>query len=93
MEYCDRCGNILLPKKATGTLLCRICNTEIPMSESNRAQYKSCVHKKRKKDAQKYKTAIVTAADHHHDILPEDREAYEDIFKGSGDHEWSGDTG
>lgn len=84
--FCQDCGNILLPKRRTQTLYCRICNKEYPMDEEYK-QYKKVERKaaslKKKNKKQTLKTAIIEESHKKPSISEEDRAAFEDLFEAS----------
>ncbi|WP_457558262.1 hypothetical protein [Candidatus Harpocratesius sp.] len=86
--FCPDCGNILLPKRRTNTLYCRICNKEYPMKDKMQ-QYKKVDRKgaaiKKKEKKQILKTAIVEETKKKPSISEEERAAFEDLFEADYD--------
>ncbi len=84
--FCQDCGNILLPKRRTNTLYCRICDKDYPMDKGLN-QYKKVERKtasiKEKNKKQILKTAIIEETKKGPSISEEERAAYEDLFEAS----------
>jgi DNA-directed RNA polymerase subunit M/transcription elongation factor TFIIS len=81
MEFCEECGNMLLPKK--GTLFCRICKKEFKVKQNVLDTYK--VKKKTNKGQRRQLTQIIEDHDDEKIITEDDRAAYEEYFIGGGD--------
>ncbi|MHA1520216.1 MAG: hypothetical protein ACTSRK_08540 [Promethearchaeota archaeon] len=85
--FCKDCGNILLPKRRTKTLYCRICDKEYPMDEELN-QYKKVDRKtasiKEKNKKQILKTAVIEETKKSPSISEDERAAFEDLFEASG---------
>ena len=87
MEFCKICGNILLPKKKKSVLFCKVCEKEFPVKDKAKlGRYKKA--KKTKKITEKHKalkTAIVEESHTGPAITEDEREAYKELFEGSGE--------
>ncbi|MHA1776541.1 MAG: hypothetical protein DRO88_03245 [Promethearchaeia archaeon] len=82
--FCPVCGNILLPKRRTQTLYCKICNKEYPMTEEMK-QYKKVernkASQKKKEKKQVLKTPIIEESEKKPSISEDERDAFEDLFE------------
>ncbi len=92
MEFCKKCGNILLPKKKTDELFCRVCKESFPVGGKEKKmleQYKKATASKREKEHERkraLKTAVVIAtAAKNKSMTEDDREAYGELFELSGE--------
>lgn len=92
MEFCADCGNILLPKKQTNELFCRVCKTSIPIKGKEKVKldhYKKAAATKKSKKAEKQRalrTAVIVEQDKRNKSMTEDeREAYGELLEMSGD--------
>ena len=84
MEFCPECDGILLPKKGSGELYCRVCEKTFK-SKKQKSRIKSEYRIKKKFANRQYsKTAVVENPQNRKKISPEDRRAYEDYFSGDG---------
>jgi DNA-directed RNA polymerase subunit M/transcription elongation factor TFIIS len=86
MQFCNECGNILLPQKAKNTLYCKVCDKSFAVKESEELkEYKKATKKKmsqRKKNKQRaLRTAIVLEETKKPAISRDEREALEDLFE------------
>jgi len=82
--FCKECGNILLPKRRTDTLHCRICHKDFPMEENTlqvKQKKKSTAADVERKKKQSHRTAIIEETSKSPSISEEDRDAYEDFFE------------
>lgn len=92
MKFCEKCGNVLLPKKNKSVLFCKVCNKEISISDPKEdlTEYKRRNQNKKKIETKKaLKTAIIRENENKELITEEERDAYEDLFEVSED--FSGD--
>ncbi|RLI61807.1 MAG: hypothetical protein DRO88_12590 [Promethearchaeia archaeon] len=94
MEFCPECGNILLPKKRSQELYCKVCNKSFPLKEIKDKEkiklYKSASQGKVKKSKVKEKlvrrtTVIVEETHKSPSISQDEREAFGELFEMSGD--------
>ncbi len=81
MEFCEECGNMLLPKK--GALFCRVCKKEFKAKQTVIDTYK--VKKKITKDQKRQMTPVIEDHDDEQIITEDDRKAYEEYFVSGGD--------
>ena len=79
MQFCPDCESILLPKRNSKDLFCRVCNKTFK-AEKGKADYK--MQSKIEKDRIRAKTAIVEERRRSKSISDEERRAYEDYFMG-----------
>ena len=79
MKFCPQCEGLLLPKRNTDELFCRVCNKSFK-PEKGQADYK--MKSKIEKDRVRAKTAIVERPAHSQSISEEERRAFEDYFSG-----------
>jgi len=80
MEFCPECDGILLPKKGTNELYCRICKKTYKMEDINKNlknDYK-ITHKTVHKVSSK--TAIMEVKEKTKAISEDERKAFEDFF-------------
>jgi len=92
LEFCVTCGNILLPKKRTETLYCKVCDKTFPLKKDKDKikHYKSAVQDKFKKTKVKKKLALVSAAIIQDvrktpSISQDEREAFGELLEMSGE--------
>ena len=79
MQFCPECESILLPKRNTNDLFCRVCNKTFK-AEKGKADYK--MKSKIEKDRVRSKTAVVETRSRSQSISEEERRAFEDYFMG-----------
>ena len=80
MQFCEFCEGLLIPKRNTDELFCRVCNKTF--KTKNKADYK--MQAKIEKDRVRSKTAIVETRAGTQSISEDERRAFEDYFT-SGD--------
>jgi len=94
MEFCEACGNILLPKKRTETLYCKVCDKTFPLKlrkdKEKIKHYKSGALDKTKNTKVKKKLALVSAAIIEDirkapSISQDEREAFGELLEMSGE--------
>lgn len=94
MEFCNTCGNILLPKKRENLLYCKVCDKAFPLKEKKDKEkiklYKSAVQDKAKKTKLKKKLALISAAIIQDvrkvpSISQDEREAFGELLEMSGE--------
>ncbi len=89
MEFCADCGNILLPKKKTNELLCRVCKTSIPIKGKEKKkldQYKKATSKKNKTEKRRaLRTAIIVEQSSKKSMTEDEREAFGELLEMSGE--------
>ena len=88
MQFCENCGNILLPKKRTETLYCKVCDKTFPLKEKK--EYKSATLETAKKTKVKKKlalisTAIIEESSKVPSISQDEREAFGELLEMSGE--------
>lgn len=87
MEFCKECGNILLPKKKTNELFCRICNKSFSVEDKEKSKlehYKKASNKKNISKEEKkraLKTAIIEQTTRVKSMTEEDREAFGELLE------------
>ena len=86
MEFCEECGNILLPKN--GALYCRVCKKEFKAKKAVIDSYK--IKKKITKDKKSQMTLIIEDHNEEQTITEDDRKAYEEYFVGEVDTSFDG---
>jgi DNA-directed RNA polymerase subunit M/transcription elongation factor TFIIS len=79
MQFCPECESILLPKRNSNDLFCRVCNKTFK-AEKGKADYK--MKSKIEKDRVRSKTAVVETRSRTQSISEEERRAFEDYFTG-----------
>ncbi len=79
MQFCPDCESILLPKRNSNDLFCRVCNKTFK-AEKGKADYK--MKSKIDKDRVRSKTAIVESRNRSQSISEDERRAFEDYFIG-----------
>ena len=79
MMFCPVCESILLPKRNTDELFCRVCNKGFK-PKKGQADYK--MKSKIEKDRVRSKTAIVETRSTSQSISNDERKAFEDYFSG-----------
>ena len=91
MDFCEKCSNILLPRKKLGDLYCRVCDKSFPVKNSPKSHGAHINKKVQKKKSQQLerrralKTAVVTESRSKIKSISEDeREAYGELLKMSG---------
>ena len=90
MEFCKTCGNILLPKRKTNEILCKVCNKSFAMKGKEKKkleQYKKVTVKKTVKEDKKriYRTVVVVAKSKTKSMTEDEREAFGELLELSGD--------
>jgi DNA-directed RNA polymerase subunit M/transcription elongation factor TFIIS len=91
MEFCEECGNILLPKKKENKLFCRVCKKDFPVKAKEKKileQYKKVTTKKNLKYLEKkraLKTAVVVVKSKTKSMTEEEREAFGELLEMSGE--------
>lgn len=91
MEFCPECGNILLPKKRTKELFCRVCQKGFTLDEKidkdKFEQYKKVKKNKSKVDEKRraLKTAIIEKSEKSKSMTEDEREAFGELLEMSGD--------
>ena len=94
MEFCKDCGNILLPKKRSEFLYCKVCDKNFPLKEKKDKEkiklYKSATQDKVKKTKVKKKlalisTAIIQDARKVPSMSQDEREAFGELLEMSGE--------
>ena len=94
MEFCETCGNILLPKKRTETLYCKVCDKTFPLKEKKDKDkikhYRSAVQDISKKTKVKKKLALISTAIIEDvrkapSISQDEREAFGELLEMSGE--------
>ncbi len=91
MEFCPDCGNILLPKKRTKELFCRVCQKSFPLDETKDnekfEQYRKVKKNKAKIDEKRraLKTAVIEKSEKSKSMTEDEREAYGELLEMSGD--------
>ena len=83
MQFCEECGNLLLPRKKGKVLFCRVCKEEFKAKSGSADEYR--IKRKYMKSKQQNMTAIIEEEYHNPRISAEDRKGLEDYFVGSGD--------
>ncbi len=76
MQFCPECEGLLIPKRNTTELFCRVCNKSF--KPEGQADYK--MKSKIEKDRVRSKTAIVETRVYSQSISEEERRAFEDYF-------------
>ncbi|MHA1111140.1 MAG: hypothetical protein ACTSRE_08555 [Promethearchaeota archaeon] len=79
MMFCPVCESILLPKRNTDELFCRVCDKSFK-PDKEQADYK--MKSKIEKDRVRSKTAIVETRANTQSISDAERKAFEDYFSG-----------
>ena len=94
MEFCETCGNILLPKKRENLLVCKVCDKTFPLKEKKDKEkikhYKSATQDSAKKTKVKKKlalisTAIIQDATKVPSMSQDEREAFGELLEMSGE--------
>ena len=91
MEFCAECGNILLPKKKTNELFCRVCKTSIPIKGKEKGkleQYRKVTIAKNNKRTEKkraLRTAIIVEQSTKKSMTEDEREAFGELLEMSGE--------
>ncbi len=94
MEFCKDCGNILLPKKRSDELYCKICDKSFPLKEKKDKEkikhYKSVSKDVIKKTKVKKKLALRTSVIIEDvrkvpSISQDEREAFGELLEMSGE--------
>ncbi len=94
MEFCEACGNILLPKKRTETLYCKVCDKTFPLKEKKDKDkikhYKSATKDSAKKTKVKKKLALISTAIIQDvrkvpSMSQDEREAFGELLEMSGE--------
>ncbi len=94
MEFCEDCGNILLPKKRSDEFFCKICQKSFPLKEKKDKEkikhYKSASEDAVKKSKAKKKLAlrsstIIEEIRKAPSISQDEREAFGELFEMSGE--------
>ena len=94
MEFCEACGNILLPKKRTETLYCKVCDKSFPLKEKKDKEkiklYRSATKDTVKKTKVKKKLALISASIIEDlrkapSISQDEREAFGELLEMSGE--------
>ena len=94
LEFCPDCSNILLPKKRTNELFCKICQKSFPLKEKKDKEkikhYKSASEDAVKKTKAKKKLAlrsstIIEEIRKAPSISQDEREAFGELFEMSGE--------
>ena len=88
MQFCKECGNILLPKKRTNELFCKVCDKTFPLKEKK--IYKSATLETAKKTKVKKKLALISATIIEDvrkipSISQDEREAFGELLEMSGE--------
>ncbi|MBN2157474.1 MAG: hypothetical protein JW776_15620 [Candidatus Lokiarchaeota archaeon] len=78
MQFCPDCESILLPKRNSNELYCRVCKKTFKVEGNPDYKIKSKIEK----DRVRSKTAIVEERKHSQAISEEERRAFEDYFMG-----------
>lgn len=76
MQFCEFCESILLPKRNSDEVFCRVCKKTF--KTKNKADYK--MKSKIEKDRVRSKTAIVERRAGTQSISEAERRAFEDYF-------------
>ena len=91
MEFCEECGNILLPKKRKNLLYCKVCDKDFPLTEDKKIkEYKSATQDIVKKTKVKKKltlisTAIIENVRKTPSISQDERDAFGELLEMSGE--------
>jgi len=81
MQFCPECESILLPKRNSNELYCRVCKKTF--KPDGKTDYK--MKSKIEKDRIRSKTAVVEDQRNSRSISEEERRAFEDFFMDSED--------
>ena len=92
MEFCKKCSNILLPRKKTQDLYCRVCDKSFPMKKKNtihKPHINKQVQKKKSQQLERrraLRTAVITESQSKLKSISEaEREAFGENLKMSGE--------
>jgi len=92
MQFCNECGNILLPKKRQNLLFCKVCDKTFPLKKDKDKikHYKSATQDSAKKTKVKKKlalisTAIIQDARKVPSMTQDEREAFGELLEMSGE--------
>ncbi|MHA1584915.1 MAG: hypothetical protein ACTSVU_04785 [Promethearchaeota archaeon] len=89
MKFCPDCGNILLPKKRSHELFCRVCQKTFPMEkEDDSIKIYKKVKKINSKEHEKkraFRTAVIVDTKKSKSMTEDEREAYGELLEMSGD--------
>lgn len=91
MEFCPQCGNILLPKKRSNELYCRVCQESFPIDakkdKEKIEQYKKVKKNKHKLDEKRraLKTPVIEKSEKTKSMTEDEREAFGELLEMSGD--------
>jgi DNA-directed RNA polymerase subunit M/transcription elongation factor TFIIS len=77
MQFCPICEALLIPRRGSTELFCRICNKTFKAVDGQ-ADYK--MKSKIEKDRVRSKTAVVESRSHTQSISEDERRAFEDYF-------------
>lgn len=81
VQFCPDCESILLPKRNSTDLFCRVCNKTFK-AEKDKADYKMKSQIDRdSKNRIRSKTAVVETGRHTQSISEDERRAFEDYFQ------------
>lgn len=85
MEFCPECDGILLPKKGSNELYCKVCDKSFKLDSKNKSNLKKeYLIKTQVKNRVGGKTAILEKKNLSKAISDEDRRAFEDFFLPDG---------
>ena len=82
MQFCSQCEGLLIPKRNTDELYCRICDKSIKIK--GKADYKMQKLTNNTHQKVRSKTAVIEQRTRSKSISEEERRAFEDYFT-SGD--------
>ncbi|MHA1338890.1 MAG: hypothetical protein ACTSRZ_02800 [Promethearchaeota archaeon] len=85
MEFCPECDSVLLPKRGTNELYCRVCKKTYKVEKTKDDLKKEYRINHRVAHKASTKTAIVTKKEITHSISEDERRAFEDYFSSSMD--------
>ncbi|MBD3351335.1 MAG: hypothetical protein GF364_07590 [Candidatus Lokiarchaeota archaeon] len=83
MEFCPECDSILLPKKGSDELWCRICQKSFKIKKKSSIKKDYRINHKMKHKISG-KTAVFVKKEKAKAISSDDRRAFEDYFSSDG---------
>jgi DNA-directed RNA polymerase subunit M/transcription elongation factor TFIIS len=83
MQFCEECGNILLPLRKKNKLHCRVCDKDFSIGKEKEklAQYKKVTKKVKKTHSRNRNKIVIVDARKKPSISADERDAMEDLFE------------